>query len=90
MNKYIIKNCPAVYIFKSGYSCNNLDYDEHKFCKDVTDCLLKRIVELCNKIKPLEISSAQKQLTNVWADRGYVLAQDILNLLEIEEVDEEK
>lgn len=87
--KYIIKNCPAVYLFKNGYSCNNLDYDEHKFCKDIPDCLLKRIAELCKKIKPLEISSAQKQLTNVWADRGYMLAVELLNLLEIEEFNEE-
>ena len=41
--KYIIKNCPAF--------CNNFCGDDRKeyFCEEITDCLLKWIVEKCKK-----------------------------------------
>ena len=79
--KYIIKNCPAVYIFKNGYCCNNLEIGELEYFKDISDCALKQIVEKCKKI------------TNVYCksehfNPRYQDAKEILNLLEIEEVDE--
>lgn len=94
--KYTVKNCPAVYIFKNGYSCNNLEFDEHKYCKDIPDCVMKRIVELCKDVKektPI-VAERDKQTGEIisiggWAENPvYDFAQKILNLLEIEEVNE--
>ena len=69
--KYIIKNCNC---FILGACCSpNAD---RVYCKDITDCLLKRIVELCKDMASDEDSYA------------YDFAKEILQLLEIEEVDE--
>ena len=95
--KYIIKNCPAVYIFKGGYSCNNLDYDEHIFCKDIPDCLLKRIIELCKniecdvlvntKINNKGTKNRCGAMDNMPLCCEVIVKKEILNLLEIEEVE---
>lgn len=70
---YIIKNCPA--ILKMSKVCD--DYrttrDNPKLCKNINDCVIKQIVEKC-KDKMEEFNSAS------------VFAQEILDLLQIEEV----
>lgn len=48
MPKYIVKNCPSIWTHsfnKNTWLCEN-----GKDCKDIPDCLLKRIVELCKVI----------------------------------------
>ena len=47
MNKYVIKNCPALRYdrtkFKVCYDrCSNLK------CEDIDDCIPKKLIELCN------------------------------------------
>ena len=79
--KYIVENCPAVYIFKNGYSCNNLEFDEHKYCKDIPDCVMKQIVRLCKENQFFSYGAVMF---------GNGLSADVLNLLEIEEVKEQE
>lgn len=69
MGKYIIKNCFA-------YSVCGICISQEAecLCKDCTDCLLKRIVELCDEYK-----------NNYCINNGvHLLIGEILNLLEIE------
>ena len=50
MSKYIIKNCPCLFnsYYASGktvrFECNDGNHDD-KLCRDVTDCVMKQIVE---------------------------------------------
>lgn len=74
--KYIIKNCPAMLVSKNIYYCTdlyNLD-EKEQFCEDKRDCLLKQIAERCK-------ARSEKFFS-------FLFAQEILNLLEIEEMDE--
>lgn len=72
-DKYIIRNCPSFY--RDFCGADDTDY----FCCDETDCVMKRIVEMCKEtleqendpINALEMSFAQK----------------ILKLLDIQEVE---
>ena len=66
MSKYIIKNCPAT----KGTNGFCADERTEVFCEDVTDCLLKQIVEKCYDYK---LYSSQD------------LAEEILSMLEIQE-----
>lgn len=59
MSKYIIKNCPVCEFsdweectgcLAEGYICNDI-HTEIIECKDRTDCVLKRIVQLCRYYK---------------------------------------
>lgn len=79
MTKYIIKNCPALLI--SGI-CNGINV-KGLACKNNTDCLLKRIVELCKE--------PNEPYYNPECEFGIGrtdLAEEILELLEIEECEE--
>ena len=83
MNKYIIKNCPA------------LRWDRKKFkichernacikCKDIPDCPFKRIVNKCR----IEIEDTKDLIgNNPFSDGIHHLANWILDLLEIEEAE---
>ena len=70
--KYIIKNCPARFNKVNGeQGCTDNLKKLCLDCHEVSDCLLKRIVEKCKR--SLEVSYCPVE-------------QEILNLLEIEEV----
>ena len=71
-DKYIIKNCPALG-FQIGYYCS----DRADYCKDCTDCVLKQIVEKCRNIKK----------DHYWGMREIRFANEILQLLDIQEVE---
>jgi len=71
MNKYIIKNCPA-YCYL-GEECHNEEDRYGSSCCEVTDCVVKQIVELCS-------FNYTKGNTNL-------LAKEILKLLDIQEVE---
>lgn len=46
MSKYIVKNCPAIYInHNNEYDCDKADYS----CQDCTDCVMKQIVSHCRE-----------------------------------------
>lgn len=58
MSKYIIKNCPAyndmpnIFGEVYGYCDNEHDIDLNKcMCENITDCVLKQIVEKCKNYK---------------------------------------
>lgn len=74
MDKYIIKNCPAIYgAFTDG--CKKDHYEDGSvLCQDCTDCVMKQIVELCKDKMDTEFNS------------GSIFAEEILNLLQIEEI----
>lgn len=93
MKKIIIKNCPSIEdivnyeINKDGdfiqIGIDTPDYciKNKKHCKDITDCLLKQIVELCdaNASKVLYEGETLKFI------EGNPLAKKILELLGIDE-----
>ena len=71
-DKYLIRNCPAIYGIDDGFLCSYREDDEdEKYCYDCTDCLLKQIVKKCRK--SLEVSYCP-------------IEQEILQLLDIEEI----
>lgn len=72
--KYIIKNCPAI----NDRLCK-LEYDL-THCVDVSDCIIKQIIELCNDVL--------EQETDPLNSSEMSFARKILDLLEIEEANE--
>lgn len=75
--KYIIKNCPAVYVnHNHEYDCDKADY----FCQGCTDCVMKRIVDECRN----ELEKRNAYSVSIHHD----FARGILKFVEIEEVDE--
>jgi hypothetical protein len=82
MSKYIIKNCDNYTNLDEFRTCSSTIQNRKGCycCKDITDCPLKQIVELCNK----QLNSFK---IGVYTAND-ILANNILKLLEIEEVDE--
>lgn len=79
-DKYIIKNCPAIYGIDDGFLCSDRNEDEdEKYCYDCTDCILKRIVELCKEDYTNE--------NNIFDISKKMFAQRILDLLDIQEIE---
>ena len=82
MSKYIIKNCPAM----QYYTC-----EKYGMCKDCTDCVMKQIYETCIEYhKNCEIKGNcidDRTCTSCFFGGGNELAQDILQLLQIDEVE---
>lgn len=79
MKKYVIKNCPVTFQnIDNEYVCPSVCRQEGFpiYCENTTNCLLKRIVELCEPYLNLENFES-----------SYFLAEDIVELLEIEEVE---
>lgn len=84
--KYVIKNCPVYFgYFNDGKSCYGRRGDAE--CKDIPDCLLKRIVALCKK-EPQNIMLISNGCAyGTEENKAFCLAQDILKHLEIEEAE---
>lgn len=80
-DKYVIRNCPAIYgIFLDG--CKKDHYEDGTvLCKDCTDCVMKKIVDLCKK----ELNSLEEYV-DVRSNECIIL-QNILKLLDIQEVE---
>lgn len=77
--KYIIKNCQCIYIdYKGTYEC---DY-KVEFCENVTDCLLKQIVEKCKEAENAYFTSGN---TDMFISGRNNFASNILAMLEIQE-----
>ena len=64
-NKYIAKNCPAL---QQTYYCDT----HHSKCQDCTDCVIKQVIDRCNKDKIHKYD--------------YKVSKDILDLFDIEEI----
>lgn len=78
--KYIIKNCPACFLCSDKHVC---DENNDKYCKDITDCVMKQIVELC---KPVKKEYLEHKLDALIAGK-FNIAGKILLLLDIQEVE---
>ena len=88
MDKYIIKNCPAILKCKYGNYCiepENTEYTK-QLCKDFTDCLLKQIVEKCKEpVKNCNTEVQTKEDVERFLGKNE-MAQSILDLLDISDV----
>ena len=83
--KYIITNCPC---YNKDYSCQSKDNITGKHCKDITDCLLKQIVDKCKmgvSDKTLYIILENKNRKDMWLNSSTEALLEILELLDIEE-----
>lgn len=93
--KYIIKNCPAcMEVIETNCAHTYCCTDNHNaYCKNIPDCPLKRIVELCkDKIAFCEKCSEKADLVYDCVDcnedgEAHLARAIISNLLEIEEVE---
>lgn len=83
--QYIVKNCPCLFnsYYASGktvrFECNDGNHDD-KLCRDVTDCVIKQVIERCKE----NLSSLETYIDI----RSYecTMLQDILDLFNIEEI----
>ena len=85
-NKYIVKNCPAIYEF-FNYYCKK---DGEGLCQDCTDCVIKQVIEKCKDSK-LSYSNLEILRTACETSETYgkaVMAEQILQLFDIEEITE--
>ena len=75
IDKYIIKNCPAIYgVFTDG--CKKDHYEDGSvLCQNCSDCVIKQIIEKCKEKMDTEFNS------------GSIFAEEILKLLDIQEVE---
>ena len=78
MKKYIIKNCPARFDKVNGeQGCTDNLKKLCLDCYEVSDCLLKRIVEIFKDFRK----------DSILINGNQIMVEEILNLLEIEEVE---
>ena len=89
MGKYIIKNCPLYYNQNGFNYCRDLyKVDCSIFCEKRPDCLLKRIVELCNRYQlRCKVCPTHDVCFECESVSGKQLSDEVLNLLEIEKVE---
>ena len=76
--KYIINNCPQITPITK--LCNNV-CPEVKQCKDISDCLLKQIIDKCDS----NISKLLYEGENLKLIEGNKLASEILQIFDLEE-----
>lgn len=85
-DKYIIRNCPVAFNTRvDGTYCNDVEITTGKniHCQDCTDCVMKKIVELC---KPVKEEYSKHKLDALIAGK-FNIAGKILLLLDIQEVE---
>lgn len=76
MIKYIIKNCDC------NVTTENICAAKERLCKDISDCLLKRIIYEIKKEKIINcIIDGKEQVLRA----NYHMCDKVLELLEIEE-----
>ena len=82
LNKYIIKNCPALYGIDDGFLCSDNNDEDEKYCIDCTDCVIKQVIKKCKYYQNKIGRTPQHRA-------GFVDAtSDILQLFDIEEIRE--
>lgn len=82
-DKYIIRNCNVLYFNPDKTAiCNDLMIECPCYCKDRTDCLLKRIVEYCKSENEFYNNKVYKK--DVELGRA-IAAGNVLQLLDIQE-----
>jgi hypothetical protein len=79
-NEYIVKNCPCLFnsYYASGktvrFECNDGNHDD-KLCRDVTDCVIKQVIEIAKDI-----------IEKDCYENSDAKAEKILQLFDIEEI----
>lgn len=81
MSKYIIKNCPA-YCYL-GKECHNEESKYGASCCEITDCVMKQIVERCKKVRECTADIC----TNPYEYATYCETRGVLQLLDIQEAE---
>lgn len=87
MSKYIIKNCECKVKGKTTLCVRDIPY---KKCENITDCVMKQIVELCkNAQSECSCKNAIKDVDCFECTSGgrAELGTEILQLLQIEDVE---
>ena len=83
--KYIVKNCPAIISLYKRHLCA---LTSNYYCKDCTDCVIKRVVDKCKE--ETKLIRIYKDNDKGTAIAEYSLskdfAQEILDMFELEEV----
>lgn len=91
MKKYIIENCPAR-LPKSGF-CIEAPKKKAYLCQNCTNCVVKQTIEICldypNQCKIEGNCIDDRTCTSCFLGGGCELAQDILELFHIREVEDE-
>lgn len=77
--KYIIKNCPSCFLCSDKHVC---DENNDKYCKDITDCVMKQIVEKCKRTL-----SINKGSDNEFTLGKMTFAEFILKDIDIQEAE---
>lgn len=94
--KYIVNNCDNYTNFDEDWTCRSTIQNRKGCycCKDITDCLMKRIVKKCYKathedlIPSCDVFKTADDVSQLYGRAG--LAYEILELLEIEECENER
>lgn len=90
---YIVKNCPCLFnsYYASGktvrFECNDGNHDD-KLCRDVTDCVIKQVIEKCkgavSNYSNLEILRTACETSEAYGKAN--IAEQILQLFDIKEI----
>ena len=90
---YIVKNCPCLFnsYYASGktvrFECNDGNHDD-KLCRDVTDCVIKQVIEACKgsilSYSKLEILRTACETSKAYGKAN--ISEQILQLFDIEEI----
>ena len=87
---YVIKNCPCYNNerFIGGFLDDKATFCTYygKKCQDCTDCVMKRIVELCKHIKSINKTNSYVGEYIEFTQHS-PLANEILELLDIQEIE---
>ena len=88
---YIVKNCPCFVLGiarkgndKKVQTCNNYRISELTHCSDITDCVIKQVIDKC-RAKKLDIYNPSIGNEH-YAMANSVLSTQILQLFDIEEI----
>lgn len=92
MSKYIIKNCDNYTNFDEDWTCRSTIQNRKGCycCKDITDCVMKRIVEITKGYEKAcgKHCDKNRKENNCGKHCNAYKIRQILELLEIEEVDD--
>lgn len=93
MSKYVVRNCPCLFnsYYASGktvrFECNDGNHDD-KLCRDVTDCLIKRVIDKCKEaIKTYDNEEFYEDEADIFMGESN-MASNILDMFDIQEVEE--
>ena len=90
MSKYIVRNCPAIFLSPSVCALHHIKTGKAKDCEDISNCLLKQTIDIClqekNNPYELPIIDEDERIHKLGKNE---LAREILKIWEIVEVENE-